>query len=105
MRGDPAVTILRDVPISLTPEEVLQAQCRNQRVPAHPALVSKVLSDEASLPDWEREPAAVLLNRALGNAPPPGRQAPTRSRCTRFAWIGMRQSRQGEGNGSTWKQN
>jgi N-methylhydantoinase A/oxoprolinase/acetone carboxylase beta subunit len=33
-------------------------------------LVSKVLSDEASLPDWEREPAAAaLLNRALGNAP------------------------------------
>jgi len=34
------VTILRDVPISLTPEEVLQAQRRNQRGPAHPALVS-----------------------------------------------------------------
>jgi len=34
------------------------------------ALVSKVLGDEATLPDWEREPtAAVLLERALGNVP------------------------------------
>lgn len=33
-------------------------------------LVSKVLSDEAILPDWEREPSAVaLLVRALGNVP------------------------------------
>ncbi|MDY6875293.1 MAG: hydantoinase/oxoprolinase family protein [Chloroflexota bacterium] len=33
-------------------------------------LVSKVLSDEATPPDWEREPAATaLLNRALGNGP------------------------------------
>jgi N-methylhydantoinase A/oxoprolinase/acetone carboxylase beta subunit len=32
-------------------------------------LISKVLSDEATLPDWEREPsAAALLARALGNA-------------------------------------
>jgi N-methylhydantoinase A/oxoprolinase/acetone carboxylase beta subunit len=34
------------------------------------ALVSKVLGDEARLPDWEREPsAAALLARALGNVP------------------------------------
>jgi len=34
------------------------------------ALVSKVLGDEAALPDWEREPAATaLLNRALGKVP------------------------------------
>ena len=34
------------------------------------ALVSKVLSDEASLPDWERETsAAALLARALGKVP------------------------------------
>ncbi len=34
------------------------------------ALVSKVLGDEAMLPDWEREPSATaLLNRALGNVP------------------------------------
>ncbi len=34
------------------------------------ALVSKVLSDEVALPDWEREPAATaLLARALGNVP------------------------------------
>jgi len=33
-------------------------------------LISKVLSDEANLPDWEREPSAVaLLARALGNVP------------------------------------
>ena len=33
-------------------------------------LISKVLSDEATLPDWEREPsAAALLARALGNVP------------------------------------
>jgi N-methylhydantoinase A/oxoprolinase/acetone carboxylase beta subunit len=31
-------------------------------------LISKVLSDEANLPDWEREPSAMaLLARALGN--------------------------------------
>jgi len=34
------------------------------------ALVSKVLSDEATPPAWEREPSATaLLNRALGNVP------------------------------------
>jgi N-methylhydantoinase A/oxoprolinase/acetone carboxylase beta subunit len=33
-------------------------------------LISKVLSDEVALPDWEREPlAAALLARALGNVP------------------------------------
>jgi len=33
-------------------------------------LVSKVLGDEATLPDWKREPsAAALLVRALGNVP------------------------------------
>jgi N-methylhydantoinase A/oxoprolinase/acetone carboxylase beta subunit len=33
-------------------------------------LISKVLSDEATLPDWEREPsAAALLARAMGNVP------------------------------------
>jgi N-methylhydantoinase A/oxoprolinase/acetone carboxylase beta subunit len=33
-------------------------------------LVSKVLGDEASLPDWAREPsAAALLARAVGNVP------------------------------------
>jgi N-methylhydantoinase A/oxoprolinase/acetone carboxylase beta subunit len=33
-------------------------------------LVSKVLGDEATLPNWEQEPsAAALLARALGNAP------------------------------------
>jgi len=33
-------------------------------------LVSKVLSDEAAAPNWEREPsAAALLDRALGNVP------------------------------------
>ena len=32
-------------------------------------LVSKVLSNEATLPDWEREPSAALLARALGNVP------------------------------------
>jgi N-methylhydantoinase A/oxoprolinase/acetone carboxylase beta subunit len=33
-------------------------------------LVSKVLGDEASLPDWKREPsAAALLARAVGNVP------------------------------------
>jgi N-methylhydantoinase A/oxoprolinase/acetone carboxylase beta subunit len=32
-------------------------------------LISKVLSDEATLPDWEREPSAAALRaRALGNA-------------------------------------
>jgi N-methylhydantoinase A/oxoprolinase/acetone carboxylase beta subunit len=32
------------------------------------ALVTKILSDEGTLPDWEREPAAAeLLSRALGN--------------------------------------
>ena len=34
------------------------------------ALVSKVLSDEAALPDWKREPSAVaMLARALGQVP------------------------------------
>ena len=32
-------------------------------------LVSKVLSNETTLPDWEREPSAALLARALGNVP------------------------------------
>ncbi len=33
-------------------------------------LISKVLSDEATLPDWEREPSATaLLARALGSVP------------------------------------
>jgi N-methylhydantoinase A/oxoprolinase/acetone carboxylase beta subunit len=32
-------------------------------------LISKVLSDEATLPDWEREPSAALLARTLGNVP------------------------------------
>lgn len=32
-------------------------------------LVSKVLSNETALPDWEREPSAALLARALGNVP------------------------------------
>ena len=33
-------------------------------------LVSKVLSDEATMPDWEREPSATeLLARAMGNVP------------------------------------
>jgi N-methylhydantoinase A/oxoprolinase/acetone carboxylase beta subunit len=48
--------------------ELCQAVVRGVSDRAATALVSKVLSDEARLPNWEQEPtAALLLNRALGD--------------------------------------
>jgi N-methylhydantoinase A/oxoprolinase/acetone carboxylase beta subunit len=51
-----------------TTEDLCQSVVEGVSDRATQALVSKVLSDEAHLPDWEREPtAALLLERAMND--------------------------------------
>jgi N-methylhydantoinase A/oxoprolinase/acetone carboxylase beta subunit len=56
--------------IRLTPEALCERVVREVSNRVTTELVSKVLGDEASSPDWKREPsAAALLARAVGNVP------------------------------------
>jgi N-methylhydantoinase A/oxoprolinase/acetone carboxylase beta subunit len=56
--------------LRLTPEAFCERVVKEVSNRVTTELVSKVLGDEASLPDWKREPsAAALLARAVGNVP------------------------------------
>jgi N-methylhydantoinase A/oxoprolinase/acetone carboxylase beta subunit len=56
--------------IDLTPEVLCEWAIEGVSDRISKALVTKVLSDEGALPDWEQEPAAEqMLNRALGHRP------------------------------------
>jgi N-methylhydantoinase A/oxoprolinase/acetone carboxylase beta subunit len=55
--------------MGLSPEALCEQVVAGRSDLVATALVSKVLGDEAALPDWEQEPsAAALLARALGSA-------------------------------------
>ncbi len=56
--------------MEVSPEEFCERVVAGVSKRAARELVSKVLSDETAVPDWEQEPsAAALLERALGDAP------------------------------------
>jgi len=56
--------------VTLSPAEFCEQLVASVSNRVTTALISKILSDEATLPNWEQEPsAAALLARALGKAP------------------------------------